>query len=319
MTTENEQTTQVQVVDQQPTEQQQEQEQQRQDAQEADSALEAGFKETRGETPVEAPAKTETVAPDSADAKDDKADAATGDTSAAETPAAKPAVKIAGRTEEELTALLDKVPGLDSRVTDEIRKVYGKFGELQGTLQRLQQGQTSRKFEAAALKRLNAEFPEIASMLAEDLSEIYSSAPAAETKPNDKADDKATSAADVEARIAASVDAAVAKVREETERKLLTVMHPDWLEVCKTPRFAEFLKTLPEADRTKYLESNDAIVSAKAFALYKAWNPKPQKPSAKKQERLEAAITPAGGASIPATTLDDEAAFVSGFKSERSG
>jgi hypothetical protein len=218
-------------------------------------------------------------------------------------------------TDAEIKQVFEKVPGLEKALNDEIRKVYGKFGELNGQLQKLQQGQPTRTFTAGALKRLNEEFPEIASMLAEDLTELMGSpaAPATEAPAQEHKTTEAASAADVKTLITE----AVTQVREATEQRLLTVLHPDWNTVVKSPEFAAWMGTLPADKAKKYGESDDAFVAAEAFTEFKAFKPKGQKPSARGKERLEQAITPDGDGAPPTPSLDDNAAFVQGFNSVR--
>lgn len=282
--------------------------------QQAESDLTAGFNETRGTTPVEAPAKTETTV--------------TADAAHAETPKGTEAAEVkpfAGLTEAEITELREKVPGLEARLQSEIQKVHGKFGELTRNLKLLQQ-QPGRKFDAAALKRLSDPekgFPDIAEMLAQDLSDIFGSAAVpAEEKP--KAIESQTQTPDISAQIQTRVDAAVTLVREATEKKLLTFMHPNWEAKSKTPEFGEFIQSLSEAERKTVMESEDSIVAASAFTRFDEWQKakKTQADGARKnqdknKERLEKAITPSGDGSPPATTIDDEAALEMGFKSIR--
>lgn len=299
----------------------QQQEQQRHEAQEAESALTAGFNETRGNTPVEVPAakKDEPKAETSTAPKaDDK-----GSTTAASAAAVDPTKQatVAAEVDPRLRELFDKFPSLETRLNDEIRNLHGKFGDLNGRLQKLQPSQTQRKVEAAALKRLSQEFgPELAEAIAADLSEILSAAPApaTEEKPNANptSGTDTTTAEDVQKRI----DIAVAQVRGATEKRLLTVLHHDYEAIAKKPEFGEFMQSLPEADRNRYMHSDDAFVAAEAFTKFKAWKPATaQKTTTTKQARLENAITPTGDGSPPAATLDDEAAFVAGYKEARSG
>jgi len=267
------------------------------EAKQAQEDFASGFTEAKGDQP---PASEPAAEPPAAEP-------------AADTTIVAPAKVLAGMTEDEIKQVFAKVPGLEKALNDEIRKVYGKFGDLNGQLQKLQQGQPTRTFTAGALKRLNEEFPEIAAMLAEDLTEIMGApaAPAAEA-PAAKPDD-APFTPDVKTLITE----AVTQVREATEQRLLTVLHPDWNTVVKSPEFAAWMGTLPADKAKKYGESDDAFVAAEAFTEFKAVKPKGQKPSARGKERLEQAITPDGDGAPPTPSLDDNAAFVQGFNSVR--
>lgn len=298
-------------------------EQQQAQEQEAQTAFDTGFNETRGEEPpIQEPATKEEAPPAEATKEPEP------------NPEEPPATLIAGMTEEQVKGLFAKVPGLETRINDEIRKVYGKFGEIQGNLHKLtQQGQSTRKIEAGALKRVTAEYgPEFAQALSEDLSEVFGTA----SEPEKPASATETQpAADIDARVKASVDAAVAQVRETTEKKLLTVLHKDWETVSKEPEFRTFLSQLPgdhvpvlmkdgtyanyPKEAARYIESDDAMVAAEAFTQFKTWKAKTQKSSVRKQERLEQAVTPTRGGAAPPSTIDDEAAFAVGFNAVRAG
>jgi hypothetical protein len=265
------------------------------EAKQAQEDLAAGFAVAHGDQPSAEPASEPPVA------------------EPAKPEVVEPAKVLAGMTDAEIKQVFEKVPGLEKALNEEIRKVYGKFGELNGQLQKLQQGQPTRTFTAGALKRLNEEFPEIASMLAEDLTELMGApaAPAAEAPAAKPADAPFTP--DVKTLITE----AVTQVREATEQRLLTVLHPDWNTVVKSPEFAAWMGTLPAEKAKKYGESDDAFVAAEAFTEFKAFKPKGQKPSARGKERLEQAITPDGDGAPPTPSLDDNAAFVQGFNSVR--
>lgn len=287
------------------------------DVKQQETDFAAGFSSARGEPPAEAPTAKDEATPVVAETKSSPEVPAKVE----KTPAEKVPLMLAGMTETEVKALLDRVPNIEKSVATEISRVFGRFGDIQRELKALQAGRVpQQKISKGALKRLNAEFPELADILEQDLSEIIAAeTPAVEAKP-----DGAFNPAEFEAKVTASVNSTVEKIREGFEKKMLTVLHSDWETVVKKNEFGDWLKSLPEADRSKYFYSDDAMVAAEAIARFKAWKPKPadkpaEKPkvNVKKQERLEQAITPAGEGTAPATTIDDEAAFVSGFKGAR--
>lgn len=322
------------------------------EAQEADSALQAGFNEAHGNTSAEAPAKkAEEIASteEKTDTKtgDDKSTstAATDEAAAATAAAAEKAktpeelAKVfAGKSAEQILAVFEKVPGLENRfneelnkVNGELSKVYGKFGELTRHIQQLQGKSGARTFKAGSFKRLSEEFPEIAEMLAEGLSEAFGGEAPATTTTETKSGDgnkKTDNAADIDSRVTAAVASAVQEVTLRNGQQFLTVLHPTWRADCNTPEFKAFMQTLPEADRTKYVDSDDVFVAAECFTKFKDWKGKAgngqdngqgkngngQK-GARKQERLEKAITPQGDGALQPTVLDDNAAFEAGFKS----
>lgn len=234
-----------------------------------------------------------------------------------ETPAAK---MLAGKTEAEIQELLDKVPGLEQRLVSEIQKVYGKFGEIQRLLQAVKPGQAAPKLKKGALKRITAEYPEIAQMLEEDLlsPEAWETptteAPRSEPTPTHKTE---------------TPDEIEARINQRVEARLLSFQHPDWKTLSKEKEFDEFLKALPgktvpvtmangvvvryPETAKQYIESDDAQVTSECFTKYKSWKAARQQKTTQNKERLEGALTPKGGSAVPDATLDDEAAFLAGF------
>jgi len=310
-------------------EQTQEQEQQQETTAEQqaddDAALEAGFHLARGEEPpAEATAsetdgktETDTTAASGTEAGDDASGTETETQAGTEgAPGQASQQLLAGLTEDQIKDLFAKVPNLESRLAAydaEIRKVHGKFGEINSKLQ--QAG--VRKI--GKLSRLSEEFPEIAEMLAADLSDILtggsgglspeqSQAAEAAAADRGKTDEGAITEEKVQARINAAVSA--------VEEKLLTVMHADWKQVAASPEFMAWLTKLPKDDHDRYRYSDDAVVAAEAFTKFKESRKSQKQPSARRQERLAQAIAPKGEGAAP-VTQDDDAAFELGFKSIR--
>ena len=293
--------------------------------QESEGAFAEGFTEARGDEPPATPSPKDAMPPVEEPAP------------TPETPPVapeKPVTLFAGKTEAEVLEMFSKVQSTEQLVATEVRKIYGKFGELQQALKSIKPGQSTLKIKGA-LKRLEKEYPEIAQMLSEDLEEAAAAgnepAPAA---PGAPAVPPMTE--DFDTRMNTVVDTAVTKVTEKMELRLLTVLHNDWQTLSSEKEFDTFLKSLPgektavqlkngamaqyPKEAKRYIESNDAVVAAECFTKYKGWKTSHQRSKQQNEERLEGAITPtSGGAVPPPAILDDEAAFQSGFKEARSG
>jgi hypothetical protein len=293
--------------------------------QESEGAFAEGFTEARGEEP---PAPTP-----KADTPPAEEPAPASETPPVPAAPDKPVTLFAGKTEAEVLEMFNKVQSTEQLVASEVRKIYSKFGELQQALKSIKPGQSTLKIKGA-LKRLGAEYPEIAQMLSEDLEEASTAsqepppeptgAPAVQPMPED-----------FDTRMNTAVDTAVAKVTEKMEMRLLTVLHNDWLTLTGEKEFDTFLKSLPgekvavqlkngavaqyPKEAKRYLESNDAVVAAECFTKYKGWKAAHQRSKKQNEERLEGAITPPSGGAPPPATLDDEAAFQDGFKNAISG
>lgn len=261
-------------------------------AEDMDADFAAGFAEARGDEP---PAQ-EAVEPEQQEeleAQPAEEAAAVEEDDGVVTVEEQPV--IAGVTEEQLTSMLAKIPETSS----EIRKVYGKIGELNQRLQALD----SKRLQLSPEKmtRLRADYPELAEALAADLSEmIVPSGP--------QFDDKA-----FDERVAAVEE----KIKRETELKFLTRAHRDWQTVVASDEFAVWAQTLPEEDQNALRQTWDSIYVSDKLDEFKAWKQNRQTATQTRQKRLEQAVTPQGtpATAPPVITEDDE--FLAGWKAVR--
>jgi hypothetical protein len=235
-----------------------------------------------------------------------EASAEAGDTEEAEQQGAP---VLAGLSETQLTALLAKLPKIDDveqMTAAEIRKLHGKYGEINRALQDLRSG-TGRpavRLDAAKFKRLQEHYPEIAEMLAEDLNESA-----------DLVNGQQAPSVDVDS----IVDQRVQAAREEMERKLqvslLNLQHRDWRQVTGSDDFKVWAQTLPPEDQQQLQASWDAYYLADKISEFKAWRDKRTQGSQQRQARLERAITPKGGAAVARSSLmTEEEGFEAAFR-----
>lgn len=218
-----------------------------------------------------------------------------------EEPETPPEPRIAGYTEEELRTKLELVAEVAEKFKQRDEKIFGTIGGLKQQFEELRSRAPSQpgvNITRDSLKRLGAEFPELADMLAEDLSQVSVSGPVTNTG----ADEFKT---------------ALAEASKAYETKLLTVMHKDWRSVVASPEFSEWKNTLPEDERNELESSWDALFIGEKVAAFKATRVADEEAKRKKAQRLEAAITPRG--TTGATSQSDNDAFVAGFKSARRG
>lgn len=284
---------------------------------EANAAFSAGFHE--GETPVAEPApkakgeeqeQQEQPTQQQTQQQSETEQQEQAGASASEEAGDEP-VMLAGMKESEIKALLAMIPELrDHRIrTDkELQKVFGKFGEIQRQISTGSQGaMTKREVNAEALTRLKAEYPEIATLLAGDLSEVLSSVPVAgQGGLNQEQVDT-----HVRSVVKEQVDAAVEALNE----RFLSRFHSDWEDIAKSDDLTLWLQTHPEEYRTQFLASRDAVFLATGLDKFKAWREQGQAQRQRNQNRLERAITPKGGAPAGPATLNDQDAFRKGFES----
>lgn len=272
--------------------------------------IEQAQPEAKTEEAKEPEAKTDTTK-DSDDAKEseeaEKATAADED----------PIVPGIGLKASEVKNLLAKAASFDPAAIEEklSSKMFGKFGEVQRSINELKANPAGQplKLTTEKLKRLHAEYPEMAAILAEDLSEVLT-APAG-TFTKDEVD-----------RI---VSEKLTEKSAEVELKLLTIAHPDWYENRHSPDFSIWLSTLPQNVSEAVQSSQDSTFLAKAFTGFKAWKGAAQEAKRaadeaaaaaakqKTEKRLEGGITPKG-VTTPAPPLPTaSSAMQAGFKKVR--
>jgi hypothetical protein len=251
-----------------------------------EAAFEAGFAEARGdEPPTPEPVAEEPVA---------------AEPEPEATP--EPEIVFAGLTEEQLKTALAKAGEVDE-LKSQVRQLFGRFGEVNSKLQ--SQNTQPVKVTAAQLKRLQANFPEFADDLAEDLSGLVLGG------TSQSAFDPTELKGEFETRLK--------EIQKASEIKLLRMKHRDWEIVRDSSEFALWEQTLPDTERQELMSSKDAIYVSEQLDTFKAWRDKAQVATVKKRNRLENAVTPQGVPPTGPTTINDDDAFMSGFKAVRRG
>jgi len=195
----------------------------------------------------------------------------------------KPIEQQVGLTPEQLTAMLAKMPKIEEieqMTSAEIRKIHGKFGELNRALLELQKnGQTQQQakvnFNGASFKRMQAEFPELAEILAEDFNNFGT---ADNTQSNEV------------------IESRVAQVREELskdmQKSLLLIQHKDAPQLLVSDDYKVWKQTLPDEERVKLDDSWDAMYIGEKLTEYKNWNAAKNSGTQERRDRLQRAITP---------------------------
>ena len=267
--------------------------------------------EVPAEPPVE-PAPGETPAP---------VEPAPGETPAPVEPAEPPKL-FAGLTEEQLQAALARSGTLQGTVD----KMAGRIGQLMQQIEALRKSPPTTQAAQVALdlklEKLSGSFPELANLLREDLQSLQApaaAAPLAEAPPSGITQEQ------FDAALAERLAQSQATIDEKIEMKVLSIAHPDWLTVIKTPQFALWRDNVLGAEAGKALmESEDSGFISEKLTAFKKWRsaPPPQPAVApeppKRTSRLSNAVLPAN--TTPVATggpVTEEDAFVSGFKNEQ--
>jgi hypothetical protein len=266
------------------------------------------------ETRVEESAPVEQ---DPAQAEDPAADGAVGE----ETPATEGEPPIeeetATLTVKQLTEMLGKLQKIDEYETlskAEQRKLHGKIGELNQSLQALQKnGSTAAvKLTGNKFKRLYAEYPDLAELLAEDLNDTGT-----------EATDKVTDDPDKENEPKPALDAKtfneeVAKVKEtlqnEMQTNLLRIQHDDWEMVVSSDNYQIWKQTLSPEDQVQLEDSWDAVYLGKKITEFKSWFEKKQTGIQERESRLKNSIVPKGReAALKPVAMTEQDGFNAAF------
>lgn len=241
-------------------------------------SLNAGFAKVRGEEPP-AEVKPEPVEP----------------------------VEVVAEVEPEPEPEPDEIEKFKGETTKNIEKIYGKFGEIQRTLQQLQaKPATPAADNSEALGRIKEEFPELAELLIPAI--------AGRTTPGTNVDEVVNQ----------RVTEALQKQEVAIEQRLLRRDHKDAAEIINSERFVEWLRQQPAERQTEISTTNDADTLSDGLTEFKKWRDaadNAQKAASeqqrRKQARLEGAITPTGVAVSRPSKLPDEAGLSAGFNKVR--
>lgn len=226
-----------------------------------------------------------------------------------ETPATPdPAPQAASPLTPEILAALSSLPNLEKRLTQQVDKVAGNYGEVKRLLDTIQKSNTATPQGAAAAtdawNELQAEFgPELAGQMARAVDKVVASR-------------QGISQDDVRAIVAETVGG------NAPDLSVLDELHPDWKELrdTKPQDYSEWLESLRPATRIRYLNSSDPLHVAEKLDEFKAWResraekPAPVTPPKETHQastsRLEAAATPTGRSRGSPTTLSAADAFL---------
>lgn len=270
-----------------------------------DSGFAAGFAEVRGEEPPVSEPVVEEQA--SSEEVQQQAEAPAAETQQDDTPEQN---LIAGLTDEQLRGVLAKANMVDDLVL-RIEKTHGKIGELNRTIQNLQQKNGTAQLSAGQLKRLSSEYPELATLLAEDLSEALAGSGGGQAQQFDQSV--------LDARVAEQVSS----VERKFEKKLVLRDHPDFDQVCQSDDFRLWLKTvLPPEESARLNSAWESEYISGQITAFKTWRAAAAESAEKTREsrnkRLESAVAPTGSRSVTPNQPSEDEAFSSGFNQVRN-
>lgn len=288
--------------------------------------FEAGFSAVvGGEVQAEVPKVEEKAQPKEPEAK---ADGQKETVDGAEKPGGLP---LSAFDEEAIKTLLAKSAKVDelemalTRQAQELRRAYGKIGELNSHLRQLMKAPTKRGIKQAELKfaRLEEEYPELAQALKEDLAQVLGAAQEEVEQKEEPQEAKAEESGDglSQSQYSPQVPEEVLQQREfqlrvEYEKKLLASRHPDWEQIAQTPDFRIWLASQPPEIQQVAMSSYSADELSAVFDLYKQARQileAKARQGVTKQKRLETAV-PVSSSSTAAPPVSDELDdFLAGF------
>jgi len=188
---------------------------------------------------------------------------------------------------EEVAAKAKSYDDLQERLTKTHDKAFGKIGQLEQELKELK-----------ALRAQQFEPVQITKDTFKNVTEYFSDEDFAEKLASDLAGIQfggGTSSADLD-----SIRQEIASFKQESEVKILTVLHPDWKDVVNKPEFDTWQQSLSPEGKAELaaLQSDkwDGLQAAKAITGFKSWEKRKADAEAKKQEafRLDPSLRPPG-------------------------
>lgn len=284
-----------QAASQAPVEQQPEQptaEQVAQDNADNDAAFASGFEHA---TEYAEPVKKVAAEPEKPEAPEAPAETVAD--------AGQP-MKLTAEELQTLRAELGDLRSSKDETEKQLRKIYGKFGDIQAQLTAAPAGLGKREIKAEQLK-LHAEYPEIAGLFAEDLGALLTGTPSTASP--------GITQEQVEQEVATRVAASTTAMNMDW----LSYFHEDWRDYTPNGQGKAdidlWLATQPADYRNTFLSSESAVAIANGLNKFKAWRESSKSTRQNKQSKLERNITPRGGAPAGTASISDDAAFEQGF------
>lgn len=294
--------------------------------------FEAGFSAVVGGAKAEEPKVVEKEQPKEPEAPKEQAEAAADEQKETVGEVEKPGgLPLSAFDEEAIKTLLAKSAKVDelemalARQAQELRRAYGKIGELNSHLRQLMKAPTKRGIKQAELKfaRLEEEYPELAQALKEDLAQVLGAAQEEVEQKGEPQEAKAEESGDgmSQSQDSPLIPEEVLRQREfqlrvEYEKKLLASRHPDWEQIARTPDFRIWLASQPPEIQKIAMSSYSADEVSAVFDLYKQARQVLEakaRQGVTKQKRLESAV-PVSSSSTSAPPVSDELDdFLAGF------
>ncbi len=230
-----------------------------------------------------------------------------------EAPKEEPVEESIPLTKTEVQSLISRLDELD-KLRSSQDKAFGHIGALKETIEKLRTAQATgepAEITDEDMKEIAEDFPEFGGKLKGVLQKISG-------KFRGGGQQAATTFDPTPMR--EEFASQLTERDQKYEKRILRAYHKDWQTVVHSDGFKLWMETQPEDYRTKVGSSWDAEEIADAIDTFKEHNVKKAASAdlkKKKNQRLEAAVTPAGVRSPDTTSLSDDDAFINGFKAVR--
>jgi hypothetical protein len=212
---------------------------------------------------------------------------------------------------EEQQKLLSAIPELERRLTQQVDRVAGNYGEIKRLLESMQKAAATPKGAADFAKsedadQLEQDFPEIAKGIEARVSKALSNVKTGLTPEQFEQLYQERRAREVQEELNGRIE-------------ILQKNHPDRFEVQKSIHWGMWMESLPPHHREAVKNSQDPYYVSGMLSKFKAYRDQRESEAQKNQKRIENAVTPKGVKTGGATSIsDDEAAqkaFDEQFKS----
>lgn len=246
---------------------------------------------------------------------------------------------FAGKTEEELTALLNEIPTMKDGFRRQIDNLAGNHGSLKAAFQRLQQDTPSGQaveLDDEDFAEMQSEFPELADMTKKALGSVL--------KRINLRGSAAIDPTMIDERVNKLVSERVSNERVSIHKEILDGTAPDWQTVVGVPDEAKMLQliragksqeealaeSLPKTEYRAWLatqpqgyqerigSSNNAFEISASISKFREAQEQVVKKQEQSKQRLANAVQPQGSVAVRPAVSEQQAAEEA-FKKSRSG
>lgn len=224
-----------------------------------------------------------------------------------------------GLEESEVQARLNRVSELEQnlrRVTDDLNGRYGRLKQVVEALQQATPQGDAVEISVEDLAALKGDYPELASVLAQDLNAALKKVGTRGTgQPLPQGYSREELDELFNQRFQQELGGIRAEFNDRLAMSVMDIQHPDRMEIQASPEFNAWLKTKPAEYQQEVETTWDINVVGKCLSDYKAH----QTEQAKNRKRVEGAVQPTkGGRTAPPSVPNPSASFEAGFRKARN-